>query len=211
MPATALVERMRRDYPEVYARGQFLLASRYPLVGQRDSGEGQWLTGHPSEHSIRYELDTPLGRIAFYNFRPVSPRWALYAVAGMRVRTSLRAGTLWRGGASEGTFRENFKTRERQLAAVASRAATETIPRILSGDTNLTSLSPILARYFGEYQDGFTHAGWGFGYTFPSGEPWLRLDRIMASQELRFVSFQVGCSDESDHRCVVAQIDRRER
>ncbi|HKP63963.1 MAG TPA: endonuclease/exonuclease/phosphatase family protein [Polyangiales bacterium] len=211
MPSRLLVERLQQDYPEVYAKGQFLLASRYPLVGPRDSGEGQWITGHPSEHSMRYELETPLGRIAFYNFHPQSPRWALYAVAGMRVRTSLRAGTFWRGGASEDTFRENFASRERQLAAVARRADAETLPRILSGDTNLTGLSPVFARYFGEYQDGFPSAGWGFGYTFPSGEPWLRLDRIMASHELRFVSFQVGCADESDHRCVIAQIDRRER
>jgi hypothetical protein len=159
---------------------------------------------------MRYEIETPLGPIAFYNVHPMSPRFAFYAVRGMRVRTSIRAGTFWRGGAAEGTVRENFELREQQLAAASRTAAGEAIPRIVAGDTNLTSLSPILAQYFGDYQDGFNSAGWGFGYTFPSGEAWMRLDRIMASHELRFVGFQVGCADESDHRCVIAQIDRRE-
>jgi vancomycin resistance protein VanJ len=202
-------DRLRQIYPEVHASGQFLLASRYPLTDVREAGTFEYGDRTRTEHYVRYELSTPLGPVAVYNLHPGSPRWALYAVLGMRVRTSIRAGTFWRGGAAEGTVRENFEVRERQLAAVSRTAAGESIPRILCGDTNVTNLSPLLAEYFGDYQDGFTSAGWGFGYTFPSGEPWLRLDRIMASQELRFVSFQVGCSDESDHRCVIAQIDRR--
>jgi endonuclease/exonuclease/phosphatase family metal-dependent hydrolase len=206
-----LAERLRRIYPHVHVSGQFLLASRYPLASVRGPGKFEYAGRSRNEHFARYEVETPVGPIAFYNLHPVSPRWALYAVRGMHVRTSIRSGTFWRGGAAEDTMRENFDLRERQLAAVSKMAASETIPRILCGDTNITHLSPLLAQYFGDYQDGFTTAGWGFGYTFPSGEPWLRLDRIMASPELRFVSFQVGCADESDHRCVMAQIDRRQR
>ena len=81
----------------------------------------------------------------------------------------------------------NFELRRLQLGAAAKRAAAESLPRVLAGDTNVTDGSQIFARYFGDYQDGFRSAGVGFGYTFPSFEPWMRLDRILVSRELRFL------------------------
>lgn len=204
-----LVARLHQTYPEVRVSDQFLIASRYPVLAARQGARADQLATSRDDRFAAWEVQTPFGRIAFYNLHPLSPRWAFYAVRGMRVRTSIRAGTFWRGGASEAPLRENFAVRERQVAAAAREAAQESIPVVLGGDTNLTNLSPLLERHFGRYTDGFTRSGWGFGYTFPSGEPWMRLDRIMASQELRFVSFRVGCETESDHRCVIAQIDRR--
>jgi len=79
---------------------------------------------------------------------------------------------------------------------------------ILAGDTNLPNLSPLLPRYLADYRDGFERAGWGFGYTYPARLPWMRIDRIFASKELRFVSFKTGCDGDSDHRCVFASIER---
>ncbi|HKU40127.1 MAG TPA: endonuclease/exonuclease/phosphatase family protein [Polyangiales bacterium] len=204
-----LVARLRETYPEVHVTHQFLLASRYPLRSLRNGAPAEQLATSESERYAAYELQTPFGPVAFYNLHPLTPRWAFYAVRGMRVRTSLRNGTFWRGGASEVPLRQNFAERERHLAAAARAAAAEHIPHVLAGDTNLTGLSPVFERYLGDYSDGFQSASWGFGYTFPSGEPWMRLDRILASRELRFVSFQVGCETASDHRCVFAQIDRR--
>jgi endonuclease/exonuclease/phosphatase (EEP) superfamily protein YafD len=61
------------------------------------------------------------------------------------------------------------------------------------------------------YQDGFRKAGWGFGYTFPNDRrppPWMRIDRILATDQLRFVRFDVGDSRASDHRCVVADVQK---
>jgi hypothetical protein len=53
-------------------------------------------------------------------------------------------------------------------------------------------------------------AGWGFGYTYPYNLfRWMRIDRIMASDQLRFVGFQRGSSTASDHVCVVADLQRR--
>jgi hypothetical protein len=68
----------------------------------------------------------------------------------------------------------------------------------------------VFDRYLSHYVDGFTAAGAGFGYTFPNGKhlPWMRLDRILAASPLRFVEFYVGDSPASDHRCVVADLQR---
>jgi endonuclease/exonuclease/phosphatase family metal-dependent hydrolase len=66
-----------------------------------------------------------------------------------------------------------------------------------------------LARYLSRYKDGFAQASWGFGYTFPADKtPWMRIDRVMVSDELRVVGFEVGKSTLSDHRCVVADLQR---
>jgi endonuclease/exonuclease/phosphatase (EEP) superfamily protein YafD len=80
---------------------------------------------------------------------------------------------------------------------------------VIAGDLNLTGLSPVLA-HLSRFRDGFTDAGWGFGYTFPTNHrPWMRLDRILATDDLDFTYFEVGTSNASDHRCVVAEFERR--
>jgi len=83
---------------------------------------------------------------------------------------------------------------------------------LIAGDLNMPSLSPTSHRIFSDYQDGFEQAGWGFGHTFPNRSGlrmWLRLDRILASRELAFVDFELGCMRASDHYCVVAELQRR--
>jgi endonuclease/exonuclease/phosphatase family metal-dependent hydrolase len=87
-------------------------------------------------------------------------------------------------------------------------ARRETVPVIIAGDTNLPQLSATLRNFEG-FQDGFAEAGVGFGYTFPTRRPWMRLDRIYASQQLRFLSFRIGSDAASDHLCVVADIEAR--
>lgn len=203
-----LLARLREQYPIVYSSDQFVLATHYPLLEARDPDMFEYNGERFHERFARYELETPLGRMAFYNLHPLSPRYAFYAVRGMRVRTSLREGTFWRGGYAEEAVHENFAVRERTLETALELAASDRYPRVLAGDTNLVGLSPMLRRHFAPYRDGFESAGWGFGYTYPSLAPWMRLDRIYASPDLRFVSFQTGCELDSDHQCVIAQIAR---
>jgi endonuclease/exonuclease/phosphatase family metal-dependent hydrolase len=95
----------------------------------------------------------------------------------------------------------------------AEAAAHEPGPAVIAGDTNLPDLSYILNRYLSAYQDGFAKVGSGFGYTFPTDHgrrPWMRIDRIFANQELRFVRFDIGHSLASDHLCVIADLQRQD-
>jgi endonuclease/exonuclease/phosphatase family metal-dependent hydrolase len=86
-------------------------------------------------------------------------------------------------------------------------------PVIIAGDTNLPGSSWALAHWFGEFQDGFDEAGSGFGYTYPLGKrrPWLRLDRVLAGPQFRFVDFGVIESKASDHLAVLAELELRDR
>jgi endonuclease/exonuclease/phosphatase (EEP) superfamily protein YafD len=96
-----------------------------------------------------------------------------------------------------------------QVQAVAEAARSESDAVLIAGDTNLPSLSLILNRELAGFQDGFTKAGWGFGYTFPTTRgDWMRIDRMLANDKLRFVHFEVGDSPVSDHDCIVADLQR---
>jgi endonuclease/exonuclease/phosphatase family metal-dependent hydrolase len=154
-------------------------------------------------------IETPLGAIAFYVMHPESPRRGFYALRGNGLRREILSGQGFPDD-SEDVVADNSGLRAMQVADVASAARQEKRPVVIAGDTNLPELSYVLHRYLGGFQDGFAKAGWGFGYTFPTGRrgPWMRIDRILASDELHFVHFEVGHSLASDHECVVADLQR---
>jgi endonuclease/exonuclease/phosphatase family metal-dependent hydrolase len=204
---SGLAERLKAHFQFVEVAGQFLVASRFPA--RLTEPPKFKLDGY--EHSPRYvrcAIDTPLGTIALYNLHPVSPRRALLAIRGRGLKQEVRHGRLLDASASP-RVEENVTLRRMELEQASIAAGRERGPVVLAGDTNLPALSSILGRYFGHYQDGFSRAGFGFGYTFPTKLPWMRIDRIMASDELAFVSFETGCGAMSDHRCVVAELRAR--
>jgi endonuclease/exonuclease/phosphatase (EEP) superfamily protein YafD len=207
----ALKNLLRARYPTVETSTQFLVATRYTLVSTTDPDRIEYDGRQRSPRFLKYVLDTPLGSIVLYNVHPLSPRQALYELRGDRgLKRQILSGRFF-SDASSRTFQANGRLRMLQAKAFSESATRETDPAIVAGDTNLPGLSWVLHRYLSEYQDGFARAGWGFGYTFPTAprHPWMRIDRILASHELKFVRFEVGTSLASDHHCVVADIQRR--
>jgi vancomycin resistance protein VanJ len=77
---------------------------------------------------------------------------------------------------------------------------------ILAGDFNLPALSHIVRDNLGDLDDAFANAGRGFGYTYPTKLPFLRIDRIFTGHGLRAVEVEVGNARASDHLCVGAVI-----
>jgi endonuclease/exonuclease/phosphatase (EEP) superfamily protein YafD len=198
-------------YPTVRVTNQFLLASRYPVVSSVDPEKLDYEGRHRSARFVQQILETPLGHIAIYNMHPLSPREIFYALRGNGMRREILSGRLF-SSANAAVFQANSGLRTLQVKAVADAAQQETDPVIIAGDTNLPGLSFVLNRYLSGYQDGFVQAGRGFGYTFPTNRgPWMRIDRILASQTLRFVRFEVGTSLASDHLCVIADLQLRSR
>jgi vancomycin resistance protein VanJ len=196
-------------YPTVHVSGQFLLATRYPVSSTNDPDQIDYDGRLRSPRFVRQVLVTPLGEIALYDVHPLSPREIFYALRGRGLRRELLSRHFY-SSASAAIYQVNNGLRTLQVQDFAGAAQRETDPVVIAGDTNLPGLSYVLHRYLSEYQDGFVKAGWGFGYTFPTNRhPWMRLDRILASEELRFVRFEVGRSVSSDHRCVIADLQRR--
>ncbi len=201
---------LRSRYPIVEISTQFVIASRFPIVVTSDPDRLPFYGRLRSPRFMRYVVETPIGRIALYNLHPVSPRGAFYELRGAGLRREILSGRIFSGAAGQ-DFVENCELRAFQVQTAAALAAGDRYPAVIAGDLNLPGLSPIYARNLSRFQDGFAEVGWGFGYTFQSYRPWMRLDRILASDELRFARFQVACKGASDHLCVVADLERRER
>ncbi len=203
---------LRARYPIVDIRNQFLLATRFPIVSTSDPEKLENLGRLRSPRFVQQVLDTPIGHIAVYNVHPISPREAFYQLRGTESRREfLRHGVIHDlvSPASNAIFEGNAGLRALQVHTFSEAARQETLPVLIAGDTNLPGLSYVLYRDLSAFQDGFDEAGSGFGYTFPNNRrPWMRIDRIFASDALRFVGFQVGSSNASDHRCVVADLQR---
>jgi vancomycin resistance protein VanJ len=200
---------LRARFPTVDLWGQFALASRYPLLARDEPEKLPFYGQLRSPRCVRAVLDTPLGRIVLYNVHPISPREDFGTLRGHGLRREILSGRLF-SGSSAPVIQENAALRGREIEGVAQVAAKETDPVIVAGDTNLPTLSKVFGRYLSGYQDGFAKAGAGFGYTYPNDRrPWMRIDRILATDALKFVGFEVGASKASDHLCVVATLQRQ--
>jgi endonuclease/exonuclease/phosphatase (EEP) superfamily protein YafD len=188
---------------------QFFLATRYPI---REAWVPPRMPPPPVPRSprfVRYTLETPLGLIDVVNMHPISPREGLDELRGDEGFThEVRTGRILRTRAGA-RIRPNTELRRRQVEAVAGIVRASARPLIVAGDTNLPGLSVFLGMYLGKLQDGFTSVGRGFGYTFPANHPWMRIDRIMASDHLRFTRFETGTEEGSDHLCVFATLAAR--
>jgi endonuclease/exonuclease/phosphatase (EEP) superfamily protein YafD len=207
----SMVTLLQARYATVRALGQFVVATRFPIASSYDPEKLSYSGRMRSSRWIEEVMDTPLGAVAFFVVHPVSPRQGFYALRGTRPKREILLG----GGLpeeGEDAVAGNAGLRAAQVADVARAAKLEeaTHPVVIAGDTNLPGLSWVLHRFLDGFQDGFSKAGWGFGYTFPVGKhrPWMRIDRIFASDALRFVRFEVGSSHASDHLSVVADLQR---
>jgi endonuclease/exonuclease/phosphatase family metal-dependent hydrolase len=185
---------------------QFFLASRFPIV---DVTPPPKLPPPPVARSarfVRYTLATPLGAIDLINMHPISPREGLDELRGEEgFSNEVASGRIFHTRAAA-HIRPNSSLRWQQADAVAAAVRASQRPVIVAGDTNLPTLSRAFVETLGGLQDGFTVIGRGFGYSFPSNHPWMRIDRIMASAHLRFTRFQTGDGRGSDHLCVFATL-----
>jgi endonuclease/exonuclease/phosphatase (EEP) superfamily protein YafD len=210
---------LRSRYPTVEVSTQFVVASRFPVLARFDPPKLPVNGADRSARWVQRVLDTPLGPIAFYDVHPASPRDDFSALRGRGLRREISSGHLFSGDSAP-LIANNVALRETQVQSFSAAAANESGPVIIAGDTNLPGLSKILGRYLSSYHDGFREAGWGLGYTYPNDHkpfmphdrnPWMRIDRVFTSDELRVVGFEVGTSPVSDHLCVIADIQRRTR
>jgi endonuclease/exonuclease/phosphatase (EEP) superfamily protein YafD len=196
-------------YPTVEALDQFAVATRYSIVSTNEPARLPFEGRQRSPRFLEHVVDTPLGRVRFYNIHPVSPREDFYVLRGRGLRREILSGRIFSGAAGP-AIQANAGLRALQAKTIAEAARDEQGPRVIAGDSNLPGLSLVFGRHFSAFHDGFVEAGSGFGYTYPNDRrPWMRIDRILVTDELRVVRFQVGTSAASDHLCVVGDLQRR--
>ena len=179
----------------VYALGQYVVASRLPLSG---CAPGQIGYGNESHRFLHCTIDahgTPLSVVTAH-FR--SPRMGLVATR--------QAGF---GGLDE--WRQNFHERMTQARALARQLEGMPRPLIVAGDLNAPESSPVIrALLAAGLRDTFSVAGRGFGYSYGesmrAGLPFLRIDHILASPDIGIAANFVGERGPSEHRPVIADL-----
>lgn len=89
---------------------------------------------------------------------------------------------------------------------VDALAETRGMPTLVAGDFNTPAGSSLLEPLKQGFRDGFEQAGWGFGYTWPSRLPGLRIDQVYASPVWAFRRCWVGPDVGSDHLPIIAEL-----
>jgi endonuclease/exonuclease/phosphatase (EEP) superfamily protein YafD len=201
-----LAKRLASSYAAMRNDGEFFIASRFPIRSAEFGGRLTYLGRDRSPRFIRYEVDSALGPLVIYSVHPISPLFQIAQARRNGLRQAIASGALF---SFDPNSEINYDTglRALQIQTFSEMAQRETLPVIVAGDTNSPGLSASLSVLKG-FTDGFTAAGQGFGYTFPSNRPWMRIDRIFASRQLHFLDFGVGNSLASDHLPAFALMER---
>lgn len=170
--------------------GRFVLASRFPIrqatfIGRSSMSERGVL--------VRYELETSAGLVTVFNLHLATPREGLQAIFH---------------ASSEGPaeIQRGSDLRREQSEFVAQEANRVAGPVLLAGDFNTPPQSVLFRRTWARYSDAFSSAGWGWGNTFFTRVPAVRIDHILAGPGWRCDRCWVGPNVGSPHRPLIADL-----
>jgi len=109
-------------------------------------------------------------------------------------------------GSMAAYLRGSTGARATQISELLKIATHITGPLIVAGDFNTPPRGRIYSRMAGRFRDTFRASGWGFGYSYRSNLPLMRIDYVFAGKGLHPVRCAAPALAGSDHRPVVADI-----
>lgn len=181
--------------PYVMTSGQYVLASRYPLHDCKTGMLDQ--TNEPARYLLcSARIGSKDVQLVTAHF--VSPRTAL-----MATRRAFYDGI-------EG-WQANLALRLRQSQALLAVVSRLPMPLLVMGDFNALVSSPVLQDFkrIG-LVDAFAEGGSGWGYTqghaLRQHLDLFRIDHILVGAGLQVRSAEVGRSEASEHRPVIADV-----
>ncbi len=179
----------------VYAEGQYVVASRFPIAA---CTAGQIGFESESHRYLRCRIDVDGKPLTVVTAHFQSPRAGL-----MAARHEGLGGLLG--------WQLNHARRMTQAQKLARDLAGEAGPLVLGGDLNAPPSSPVLATLEAVgLRNAFSLAGRGYGYSYGHTLRWgydfLRIDHIYVSPEIDVIDSFVAAGDASDHRAVVADL-----
>jgi endonuclease/exonuclease/phosphatase (EEP) superfamily protein YafD len=176
------------------------VASRFPILNRETRVFGDSVASAWRTVAVDYRLAAPGGPIDFVAVHLYTPRKGIEAVKE----------DYWRGS---GVMRDNLARRAKESAAASRWVASLPGPVIVAGDMNMPPESDLFKRDWGGFADAFDAAGCGYGYTFGyTTSGWfygIRIDHILADAGWRVERCWVGRHIGSDHRPVVAELERK--
>lgn len=184
---------------QVYASGQYVVASRLPLKDCRSDAMPFRAKAHSYVHCV---LVVDGSEVDLVTAHFVSPRDGLNAARYERLR-----------GLAE--WKRNFTDRLAQARKLAADLTADPTarrrPLIVAGDLNSLESSPVIRALLDVgLRDAFSSAGTGYGFTqghaLRLGFSFLRIDHILVSSTLGVRECFVGGKEASEHRPVIADL-----
>lgn len=136
--------------------------------------------------AARYLVRTPGGTVAAFNLHLETPRHGVEFLFSDPARAPAEIAG-------------NTLLRQTESRAVRRWVDSTSGPRIVMGDFNLPAESAIFRQYWGDLEDAWAGGGNGFGFTKDNGWIKVRIDHILATEELTVVSAKVLRDYGSDH------------
>ncbi len=169
-----------------------LIASRYPIgkttiINEKELGARGFVAA--------YEINTTTGPISMVNIH-------LPTIRG----TAGELDEVIHGQTKSIKSLEGVMQR-RQTAAHKAHDWTSALPGplLIAGDFNMTTDSSLYAEVWSQYQNAFTNAGWGFGYSKWTRWHGVRIDHVLYDSHWRCIRAEVGPDVGSDHVPVIAE------
>lgn len=180
----------------VYAFGQYVVASRFPL---RDCEVGS-IAYNENEHTfVRCIVKAHGQDVDLYTAHFLSPRDGLDAMR-------------WSGINGYEEWHANVHDRMIQSNKLAQILSNRRRPVIVTGDLNAPERSLIIRNLLDTgLRDAFSSAGTGYGYTHghslkPRLFSTIRIDHILVSREIGVENCFAGGKEGSEHRPVIADL-----
>ena len=202
---------LQRMYPGRSVRwvGQFALMSKYPVVSATALNWPGW--AHRAVAAV-FVVEWKGREVAIYSVHLPTPRGDFAKLAGLGlVREAVGMN---RRGSDGMSFGEAMAGRVELARALNEALGREPRPFVVAGDFNMTPWGYERRVMTRGLTDCFAARGRGFGFTFPGdannpltlGEPWLRLDYVMAGPGWRTEECRVVEGRRTKHRPVVARL-----
>jgi endonuclease/exonuclease/phosphatase family metal-dependent hydrolase len=169
------------------------IASRYPIVSTSQfpaNGIDRW-----GDIAVIIVINLPQGNAKICCIHLNTPRWGLDELALTRY-----------GLVGLDALRKNTRDRESESRNVRAWIADSEMPTIVAGDFNMPIESSIYRRYWSGFQNAFSVAGRGYGYSKYTRWHGVRIDHILVNQNWNVVSCHVAAPTGGDHQPVIADL-----
>jgi endonuclease/exonuclease/phosphatase family metal-dependent hydrolase len=198
-------------YSSRYVRsvGQFVLISKTPILGATPLMWPLWRGGPVA---ALFNVQWQGREIDLYAVHLPTPRSDFAKLTGLGIAREILGRN--RRRSDNMSFAESMTARVQLARDLASVISHEQRPFLLMGDFNMPSNGAVHHILTAGLQDCFAQTGRGFGFTFPCdtanpitlGQPWLRLDYVLAGPGWHVEDCYVEPGRRSKHRAVTATL-----